>query len=157
YPNIKKKEIKVMLVEYAKRILPTFPASLAAYATRQLEIQGIDVRTGVGVKSASSTAVELTDGSIIPTRTIVATIGNGPNPLVSRVGLEMHWGRVKGDRGMGVLGHEGVWWGGDVPDIPLVDDPGDEPLNYAPQTAQFAVREGRQLAANLVAKHEGKP
>ena len=39
--------------------------------------------TGVGTKSATSTAVELADGSLIPTRTIVATIGNGPHPLVA--------------------------------------------------------------------------
>ena len=34
YPNIDKREIRVMLVEYASRILPTFSADLAAYATR---------------------------------------------------------------------------------------------------------------------------
>jgi NADH dehydrogenase len=157
YPNIKNHEIKVMLVEYANRILPTFSADLAAYATRRLKLQGIEVKTGIGTKSASSSAVELTDGSIVPTRTIVATIGNGPNPLVSTLGLDMHWGRIKVDRFMRVPGHEGVWSVGDVADIPLVDSPGKEPLNYAPQTAQFAVREGRQLAANLVAKHERKP
>lgn len=157
YPNIKKLETKVMLVEYANRILPTFPASLAAYATRQLETQAIDVRIGVGVKSASSTAIELTDGIIIPTRTIVATIGNGPNPLVSTLGLDMHWGRIKVDRFMRVPGREDVWSVGDVADIPLVDGPCDDPIDYAPQTAQFAVREGRQLAQNLIAKHAGKP
>jgi NADH dehydrogenase len=69
----------------------------------------------------------------------------------------MHWGRIKVDRFMRVPGREGVWSVGDVADILLVDDPGEEPLNYAPQTAQFAVREGRQLAANLIATHEGKP
>jgi NADH:ubiquinone reductase (H+-translocating) len=40
--------------------------------------------------------------------------------------------------------------------IPLVEQSAEDPLDYAPQTAQFAVREGRQLADNLIAKAEGK-
>ena len=120
------------------------------------EMHGIDVKTGVGTKSATSTAVELTDGSVIPTRTIVATIGNGPNPLVASLGLDMHWGRIKTDRFMRVPGHEGVWAIGDAAEIPLVEQPAEDPLHYAPPTAQFAVREGRQLARNIFAKTKGK-
>jgi NADH:ubiquinone reductase (H+-translocating) len=157
YPNIEQDEIRVVLVEYANRILPTFPADLAEYATRRLKMHGIEVRTGVGTKAATSTAVELTDGSVIPTRTIVATIGNGPNALVASLGLDMHWGRIKTDRCMRVSGHDGVWALGDAADIPMVEHPGEEPSDYAPPTAQFAVREGRQLAQNLIAKRTGRP
>jgi len=157
YPNIKPDEIRVLLVEYAGRILPTFPADLAEYATRRLQMHGIEVRTGVGTKAATSTAVELTDGSVIPTRTIVATIGNGPNPLVASLGLDMHWGRIRTDRCMAVPGLDGVWALGDAADIPMVEHPGEEPSDYAPPTAQFAVREGAQLAHNIIAKHAGKP
>ncbi len=157
YTNIEQDEIRVLLVEYANRILPTFPADLAEYATRRLNMHGIEVRTGVGTKAATSTAVELTDGSVIPTRTIVATIGNGPNALVASLGLDMHWGRIKTDRCMRVSGQDGVWALGDAADIPMVEHPGEEPSDYAPPTAQFAVREGRQLAQNLIAKRTGRP
>jgi NADH:ubiquinone reductase (H+-translocating) len=157
YPNIEQDEIRVFLVEYANRILPTFPADLAEYATRRLKMHGIEVRTGVGTKAATSTAVELTDDSVIPTRSIVATIGNGPNALVASLGLDMHWGRIKTDRCMRVSGHDGVWALGDAADIPMVEHPGEEPSGYAPPTAQFAVREGRQLARNLIAKRAGQP
>jgi NADH dehydrogenase len=157
YPNIKPDEIRFYLIEYANRILPTFPAELAAYATRRLQIHGIEVMTGVGTKSATGTSVELTDGRIIPTSTIVATIGNGPHRLVEALGLDMHWGRIKTDRYMRVPGHEGVWALGDAALIPLVDVPGEDPAHYATQTAQFAVREGRQIADNIVAKIAGKP
>ncbi|MGB2932649.1 MAG: FAD-dependent oxidoreductase [Methyloceanibacter sp.] len=155
YPNITHEQIKVYLIEYASRILPTFPADLAEYATRRLRKNGIDVKTGIGTKSATSTAIELTDNSIIPTRTIVATIGNGPNPLVESLGLDMHWGRIKTDRFMRVPGHDGVWAIGDAAEIPLVEQPAEDPAHYAPPTAQFAVREGRQLAHNLMAKAKG--
>lgn len=156
YPNIRADEVRFYLIEYANRILPTFPADLAEYATRRLTIHGIEVLTGVGTKSATGTAVELTDGRIIPTSTIVATIGNGPHPLVSSLGLDLQWGRIKTDRFMRVPGQDGVWALGDAALIPLVESPGEEPAHYATQTAQFAVREGRQLADNIIAKIEGK-
>jgi NADH:ubiquinone reductase (H+-translocating) len=156
YPNIKPEEIRFYLIEYANRILPTFPADLAAYATRQLQIHGIEVLTGVGTKSATGTAVELTDGRIIPTSTIVATIGNGPHRLVETLGLDMKWARIKTDRFMRVPGHDGVWALGDAALIPLVEKPGEDPAHYATQTAQFAVREGQQLADNILAKLDGR-
>jgi NADH:ubiquinone reductase (H+-translocating) len=156
YTNIKTDEIRFYLIEYANRILPTFSADLAEYATRRLQIHGIEVLTGVGTKSATGTAVELTDGRIIPTSTIVATIGNGPHRLVEALGLDMQWGRIKTDRFMRVPGLDGVWALGDSALIPLVDNPGEDPAHYATQTAQFAVREGRQIADNIVAKIEGK-
>lgn len=157
YTNIKPDEIRFYLIEYANRILPSFPADLAEYATRRLQIHGIEVLTGVGTKSATGTAVELTDGRIIPTSTIVATIGNGPHRLVEALGLDMQWGRIKTDRFMRVPNREGVWALGDSALIPLVDEPGEDPAHYATQTAQFAVREGKQLADNVIAKIEGKP
>jgi NADH dehydrogenase len=156
YPNIREDEVKFYLIEYAPRILPTFPADLAAYATRRLQMQGVEVLTGVGTKSATGSAVELTDGRIIPTSTIVATIGNGPHPLVATLGLDMQWGRIKTDRFMRVPSRESVWALGDAALIPLVDHPGEDPAHYATQTAQFAVREGRQLASNIIAKMDGK-
>jgi NADH:ubiquinone reductase (H+-translocating) len=156
YTNIRDDEIKFYLIEYAPRILPTFPADLAAYATRRLQMHGIEVLTGVGTKSATGSAVELTDGRVIPTSTIVATIGNGPHPLVASLGLDMKWARIKTDRFMRVPGYDGVWALGDAALIPLVDDPDDNPLLYATQTAQFAVREGQQLASNIAAKLDGK-
>jgi NADH dehydrogenase len=156
YTNIRADEIKFYLIEYAPRILPTFPADLAEYATRRLTIHGIEVLTGVGTKSATGTAVELTDGRIIPTSTIVATIGNGPHRLVSTLGLDMQWGRIKTDRFMRVPGRDGVWALGDAALIPLVEHPGEDPAHFATQTAQFAVREGAQIASNIIAKIEGQ-
>ncbi len=156
YPNIKADEIHFYLVEHANRILPNFPAGLAAYAARQLERQGIKVMTGVGTRTATGTAVELADGRVIPTSTIVATIGNGPHRLVESLNLDMKWGRIKTDRFMRVPSLDGVWALGDAALIPMIDAPGEDPAHYAPQTAQFAVREGHQLATNILARIEGK-
>ncbi len=156
YHNIKPEEIRMYLIEYAPRILPTFPATLAEYATKQLRKSGIDVLIGIGTKSATSTGVELTNGRKINASTIVATIGNGPHPLVQNLGLDLQWGRIKTDRFMQVPGLDHVWALGDAALIPLSDNPQEDPADYATQTAQFAVREGYQLAANIVAKLKGQ-
>lgn len=156
YTNIRPEEIRFYLIEHANRILPNFPADLATYATKQLEKHGIEVLTGVGTKTATGTAVELSDGRVLLTSTIVATIGNGPHALVEALGLDMKWGRIKTDRFMRVPGRDGLWALGDAALIPMVDEPGEDPAHYATQTAQFAVREGKQLAANIVAKLDGK-
>ena len=68
----------------------------------------------------------------------------------------MQWGRIKTDRFMRVPGRDGVWALGDAALIPLVEHPGDDPADYATQTAQFAVREGTQLASNIIAKTDGE-
>ncbi|MGK2923685.1 MAG: FAD-dependent oxidoreductase [Methyloceanibacter sp.] len=156
YHNISVDEIRTYLIEYAPRILPTFPADLATYATQQLKKQGIEVLTGVGTKSATSTGVALTNGATLNASTVVATIGNGPHPLVEMLGLDLHWGRIVTDRFMRVQGHDHVWALGDAALIPLSDNPQEDPADYATQTAQFAVREGYQLAANIMAKLKGE-
>jgi NADH:ubiquinone reductase (H+-translocating) len=91
YSNIRPEEVRFYIIEYAGRILPTFPADLAEYATRRPQLHGIQVLTGVGTKAATGTEVELTDGRIIPTSTIVAAIGNSPHPLVATLDLDMTW------------------------------------------------------------------
>ncbi len=112
--------------------------------------------TGVGTKSATGTAVELTDGRIIPTAQSSPPSATDRTAWCRRSASIMQWGRIKTDQFMRVPGHDGVWALGDAALIPLVEHPGEDPAHYATQTAQFAVREGRQIASNIVAKIEGK-
>lgn len=148
FPNISADEVNVKLIEFADRILLELPESLSVYAQKQLEKHGIEVITNVGVNSATATSAELSTGEIVPTKTVVATIGTGPNPLVQKLGLEMQWGKIKVDRCMRVPGKEDVWALGDAALIPLADEPKDR-HDFAPPTAQFAVREGKQLGLNI--------
>lgn len=148
FPNIQPSDVNVKLIEFADHILLELPESLGQYAQEQLEKSGIEVITGVGVNSATGTSAELSTGEIVPTRTVLATIGTGPNPLVQSLGLEMQWGKIKVDRTMRVVGYDNVWALGDAALIPMKDEP-SERHDFAPPTAQFAVREGKQLALNI--------
>ena len=155
YPNLDPTEIRVVLVEYADRILRELPEDLAKYAKERLEQQGIEVLNGVGTDRATITSVRLTNGETLPTRTIVATIGTAPHELVAGLPLEFQWGRIKVDRTLKALGQSNVWAIGDAALIPLTENP-EEPKDFAPPTAQFAVREGAQMADNILAEISGK-
>ncbi|MBL9060176.1 MAG: cyclic nucleotide-binding domain-containing protein, partial [Mangrovicoccus sp.] len=97
-----------------------------------------------------------TTGEVIDTRTIVATIGNAPSAVVRDMDLPFAAGRIAVDRTFAVPGRENVWSLGDCALIPMKEGAAER-VNFAPPTAQFAVREARQLAINIAAKIAGKP
>lgn len=155
YPNIDKSEVRMLLVEFAGRILNELPESLADYAAKRLEKQGIEVWLNTGVAAASFYDVEMNDGRKIETATIVATIGNGPSPMVEAMDVEKERGKIKTDTFMRVPSQENVWAVGDAAMIPMKNKKGEDV--FAPPTAQFAVREGHQLAGNIAATLNEKP
>lgn len=154
YPNIDRSEIDVRIVEFADRLLGELPPSLADYTAKLLEKRGAKVMLKTGIKEATGTAIVTTDGEVIGTRTIVATIGNAPSPLVSGLGLPNERGRLRVDRTLRVEGRDDIWSLGDAALIPMVETP-SERNDYAPPTAQFAVREAGCLARNMRAVIKG--
>ncbi|MCD6016876.1 MAG: dehydrogenase, FAD-containing subunit, partial [Solirubrobacterales bacterium] len=156
YPNIDRSEVRVLVVEFADRLLGELPPSLGEYAKAFFERRGIEVLLKTGIREATGTAIVTTTGEVIGTRTLVATIGNAPSPLVAKLALTNERGRLRADRTLRVEGRDDVWALGDAALIPLVDAP-SERGDYAPPTAQFAVREARTLAKNVAAALEGRP
>ncbi len=155
YSNIDPSEVRVLLVEYAPRILNEMPKELADYATKHLLGHGIELKLGTGVRSATHRQLVTSAGEVIDTRTIVATIGNAPLPVILRMGLPLEKGRVAVDRCLRVKGRTDVWALGDCALIPLKDD-ATERNDFAPPTAQFAVREAKRVAANITAVLKGR-
>ena len=150
YPNIKASEIRVVVLEFADRILNEMPESLAAYAQNKLNQRGIEVQLGVGVAEATGTQLVTTTGEVIDTRTIVATIGNTPAPVVAKMPLTLEQGRILVRRDFRADGFENIWAIGDCALIPMTDTASARE-DFAPPTAQFAVREAKHLAQNVVA------
>lgn len=156
YPEIDPDEVRVLLVEFAPRVLAEMPERLAAYAGWHLQRHGIEVKLETGVASATGTQLVTTGGEVIDTRTIVATIGNAPLPVVRRMGLPSAHGKIAVERSLQVKDHGNVWALGDCALIPLKDG-AEGRADYAPPTAQFAVRQAKRIAANVAAAVSGKP
>jgi NADH dehydrogenase len=155
YPRIAADEAQVHLLEFAPRILNDLPDGLAAYAHDYLGSRGVRIRCGAAAQALHARRLVLSDGAAIDTETVVATIGAAPLPLVAGLRLPAERGRIRVDRTLRVEGREDVWAIGDAALIPLVDAPSHRG-DYAPPTAQFAVREARLLGANMARAVRGR-
>jgi NADH:ubiquinone reductase (H+-translocating) len=154
YTKIDQSEIKTYLVELKDEVLAELPAEMGAFARKRLLRRGFQVRLGTPIREVRETEVVIGDGEVIPTRTVVWTGGVRPAPMVAKSGVEVdHAGRVKARPTM-ETSRSTAFAIGDCALIPDVEDPQGKP--FAP-TAQNAVREAKRLAANVVARIDGRP
>src|SRR4051812_30495908 len=65
YPEIDPLEVRIVLLEGGDRLLPAFAPRLSAYARRELERRGVEVRTRALVADADDEQVRTRDGSTI--------------------------------------------------------------------------------------------
>lgn len=155
YPKFNDDDIRAILVQRGDRILPELSAKLAKYAEQKLRERNVEVLLNTHVVSATAKDVYLENGTKIATDTLITTAGSSPRMFTRNLGLELQRGKIVVDQFLQVEGCENAWCIGDAALIPLptVDD--DE-IRYAPPTAQFAVREARIVAKNIVASEEGR-
>ena len=154
YPKIGASEIRTYLVELKDELLGELPPDMGAYARQRLERRGFTVRLGTPIREVREAEVVIGNGETIPTRTVVWSGGVRPAPMVARSGVEVdHAGRVKALPTM-ETSRSTAFAIGDCALIPNVEEADGRP--FAP-TAQNAVREAKRLAANVVARIDGRP
>jgi NADH dehydrogenase len=146
-------EPRVVLVHGREIVLDQLGRRLGRYATRKLREQGIDLRLGRRVARVDANRVELDDGTAIAAATVVSTVGNAPNPVLSDLpaGRDAR-GWLTPDATFALPGLDRVWALGDVASIA---DPRTGGL--MPATAQHAIREGPHAARNVLAALDGRP
>src|SRR3954470_16400878 len=155
YPRSRVDGVRFILVEARDRVMPEISADLAEFATAELRRRGIEVRTSTTVERISVDSVELSDGEVVPCRTVAWTAGVRPSPVVAELGLPLDKnGRIVVDRYCRVDGRQGVWAIGDSAAVPDPARPGQP----TPPTCQHALRQGRTVARNVAAAlGAGKP
>ncbi|HEV8252356.1 MAG TPA: NAD(P)/FAD-dependent oxidoreductase [Candidatus Limnocylindria bacterium] len=155
YPEIRDDEIQIHLVELGDQVLREMTPEMGEYAARRLARRGIQIHLNTPLTKVSEHEVVVGAGGArltIPTRTLIWTGGVRPAPVVAESGIEVdHAGRAV-TRPTMETSQDGVFAIGDCAAIPDTADPKGRP--FAP-TAQNAVREGRQLAANIVSRIDG--
>ncbi|HVZ35184.1 MAG TPA: cyclic nucleotide-binding domain-containing protein, partial [Polyangiaceae bacterium] len=162
FPRIAPSEVRFQLIHAQARILPEMPEPLSVAARRILERRGVELILGARVRAASPHAVYLHDGRAIETRTFVCTVGTAPNPIVQAAIDGGGFERAQLDgRPISAFatrttleceGRPGYWAVGDCAGIPSPTGKG-----LCPPTAQFAIREAKTCARNIVATIDGKP
>ena len=85
------KDIRIILIEGAKRILPALPERVSDATLSLLKKLGVDVRTDAPVAAVRADGVELASGEFIPAELVVWAAGvRGPDVLSGLDGLEVN-------------------------------------------------------------------
>jgi NADH dehydrogenase len=150
YPNLSAELLRIVLVHPGEIILPELGPKLGAYAQKKLAQRGVDIRTNTRVTGVTEHGVTLSDGSTIPSCTVIWTAGTSPNPLLAALPCTKERGRVIVNEYMEVPEWPGVWALGDCALVPA-----RKTGTYYPPTAQHALREGKVLAHNITATLRG--
>jgi NADH dehydrogenase len=153
YPTLKDARAHIILLQHGDALIPELNApSLSNFAADKLRHAGVDVRLDSGAKEVTATGVRLSSGELIEAATVVSTVGTSPNPLIQKLGLPLQHGRLVTNPDMSVTGASNVWALGDCAVVPNAED-----QRPSPPTAQFAMRQAKQLAANLERTFRGQP
>ena len=145
YPRCREVGTRWTLVDAAPRIMPEIQPQLADFTVRLLGKRGIEFRLATQVASVHEDRVVLSDGEVIPSRTVCWTAGVKASPVAEHLGLPLDRGRIVTDQTMRVDGYENVWALGDIAAVPDPARPGEA----CPPTAQHAIRQGKLMARNV--------
>jgi NADH dehydrogenase len=152
YRSIDPSEIRVVLVHAQDRVLPEVNESLGRYAQKILSKRGVELRLKNRLVAATGQEARLSDGSRIPTRTLVSTVPSSPHPLLAHVDVpQSKKGKVQVGRDLRVRGRDNIWSLGDCAEVPNADG------TISPPTAQHATRQAKTLAHNIAASLRGEP
>jgi NADH:ubiquinone reductase (H+-translocating) len=150
YPHLTADMLRVVLAHPGAVILPELGPKLGAYAQKKLADRKVEIRVNTKVVRVDEDAVDLSDGSRIPTKTVIWTAGTSPNPLIATLPCKLARGRIVTDEYLEVPDWPGVWALGDCASI--TDRKTGRPY---PATAQHALRQGKTVAKNVIAAIRG--
>ncbi|MET9676663.1 NAD(P)/FAD-dependent oxidoreductase [Streptomyces sp. NPDC006482] len=156
YHNVKPEDLRWVLVEASDRILPEVGEEMGRYAIRELRGRNIDVRLETRLESCEDRVAVLSDGTRLPTRTVVWTAGVKPAPVLAATDLPLNErGRLRCTAHLAVEGVAHAWAAGDAAAVP--DVTADAPGTECAPNAQHAVRQAKVLAENIAASLSGRP
>jgi NADH dehydrogenase len=150
YPNLTQDMLRIVLVHSGPVILPELHETLGIYAQRKLSDRKIEVHLNTKVQGYSEGTVQLSDGTMIHTNTLVWTAGISANPLLETIPCAKERGRLRVTDALEVADWPGVWALGDC-SAALDLQTG----KFYPPTAQHALRQGKIVAHNIAAAIRG--
>ena len=146
YHNIDSNNIRTIIIQSGNRLLPEMSEELAEFALQKLRNSGVEVILNTRVVGATANSVKLSNGTIIPTKTLIWSGGVSPNTLITNLTCEHDKsGRIVVNKYLEVPQFKGVYALGDCAYItdPYTGKP-------CPPTAQHAIREGAVVAKNII-------
>jgi NADH:ubiquinone reductase (H+-translocating) len=155
YRNVKRDDMRFILVDAADRILPEVGPKLGAWGLKHLQERGVEVYLKTSMVSCVDKHVVLKNGLEVDASTIVWTAGVKPNPALAAFGLPLGpRGHADTAPNLQVRGTDYVWAAGDNAQVPdLATGEGA----WCPPNAQHALRQSKVLADNVISAMRGFP
>ena len=150
YPKVQADELHITVLHGTDRLLPELSPRLGAAALDSLTSRGVTVHLCTRAQALTPRGVTLQTGEQIDGQTLICTIGTETNPLAQMLALPLQQGRILTNADLSVHGAPNMWALGDCAAVPNAHDG-----QLSPPTAQFAVRQARHLADNLIALSRG--
>jgi NADH dehydrogenase len=151
YHNLDDKDVKIILVNSGRRILPEVTEDLAEFALQKLRKDGVEVILNTRLVGAERDKVNLSDGVTISCNTLIWTGGISPNIIIKNLSCEHDKsGRIITNNRLGIIGHKDAFA---IGDCACIQDP--RTGNPYPPTAQHALRQARVAANNIISVIKG--
>lgn len=148
---IRPEETRVVLLEAAARVLPTYPEDLSRKAASQLRALGVDVRVSSPVTSIQPGVVVARDMAI-PCSVALWTAGVAASPLGAMLAQPAdRGGRIRVESDLSLPGRPEVFV---IGDMALLEGRDGKPL---PGLAAVAVQQGKAAALNVARRVRGAP
>lgn len=147
YPELDFRKMEIYLVEANPRLLSSMSEKSSDKAYKYLKRFDVNIQINKLVKDYDGTQVKLSDGSVIPSATVIwgaGVMGNVPDGLHEEM---IDRSRIVVDRYNQVLGLDDVYA---IGDIALMRT--DNFANGHPMLAPVAMQQAKLLAKNLVAE-----
>lgn len=151
YKKISADDVSVTLIHSRDQLLPEVSTKLRDFTRVKMEEAGIKVVLRTRVSFVTPQGVGLGGERFIPGATVVSTIGNTISPLLAGLDVPKEAGRILTGPDMRVKGCSNVWAIGDCGHIVNSFDE-----SSSPPTGQFAERQGRQAAENIIRVLSGR-
>ncbi len=151
YHNIESKDVRIILVNSGQRILPEVSEDLAEFALQRLRESGVEVILNIRVEGATASSVKLNNKTVIPCHSLIWSGGVKSDSLFANLPCDHDKaGRIIVNNYLEVEGYPGVFAVGDCASV--MDPNTGKPY---PPTAQYAIRQGKAAAKNIVSVING--
>ena len=151
YKNIYMTEIRVILVHTSDKLLEQIDEELGRFALKKLKANGVEFIMNTHVNGATERSVNLGNGTVIPSYTLIWTAGVTASKLIADIPCEHDkGGRILVNNYLQVHRYSGIYALGDCASI--TDPHTGKPY---PPTAQHAIREGKVAAKNIISAIRG--
>ncbi|MFY0591627.1 NAD(P)/FAD-dependent oxidoreductase [Roseivirga sp.] len=151
YPDIDFDIMKLHLVDAGDRLLSGMSEKAGSRALKYLEDFGVDVRLDTRLVDYDGNNVTLTDGTIIPAKTVIWAAGVTGNVIDGLPETVVDKGRILVDQFNQVEGYPDVYAVGDIAAMCSKENPRGYPM-VAPVAMQQALNLGKNLKRQLKQK-----